>query len=108
VLSITQEQACAKSLGITVVYDPELQDRVIGDSRRLRLELLNLLGNAIKFTLHGEVKVTVKKVNSQICFAVMEPASASIVYRFLNCFRHLGRRTARPHTALAAPDWDSP
>lgn len=71
-LNLTQEPARAKSLGITVEYYPELPDWVIGDPRRLRQVLVNLLGNAIKFTLQGEVKLTVQPVNSHICFSVMD------------------------------------
>ena len=71
-LSLTQEPARAKNLGITAEYDPELPDWVIGDPRRLRQVMVNLLGNAIKFTLQGEVKLTVRPVNSLICFSVVD------------------------------------
>ncbi len=71
-LSLVRESAHAKQLTLTVEFDPELPEWVTGDPRRLRQILVNLLGNAIKFTLQGEVRLTVYAVNKQICFAVMD------------------------------------
>lgn len=55
-------QAQQKALTFKVERDPELPDLVTGDRRRLRQILLNLLGNAFKFTTHGHVIFRVKKV----------------------------------------------
>jgi PAS domain S-box-containing protein len=53
----------AHSKGLELIYhvQPEVLDALVGDAGRLRQVLLNLVGNALKFTDHGEVVVQVKK-----------------------------------------------
>ncbi|HWK50538.1 MAG TPA: ATP-binding protein, partial [Steroidobacter sp.] len=57
--SIMAFQAAAKSLELVVNVRPEVPERVLGDPQRIRQCLLNLVGNAIKFTQSGEVVLEV-------------------------------------------------
>ncbi len=51
--------AQAKSIQLRFEIEPECPDELIGDPGRLRQILLNLLGNAVKFTHSGEVALSV-------------------------------------------------
>jgi len=61
-VELVVNQARSKGLEVTASVDPEVPRRLRGDPGRLRQILVNLLGNAIKFTAHGEVGVWVSKL----------------------------------------------
>jgi two-component system sensor histidine kinase/response regulator len=52
-------RAHQKGLELAYDADPDVPSQLLGDPGRLRQILVNLVGNAIKFTQHGEVLVTI-------------------------------------------------
>jgi len=62
VASLLAFQAAAKNVELVVNVRPNVPRRVRGDPQRIRQCLLNLVGNAIKFTQQGEVVIDVGAV----------------------------------------------
>ena len=98
VQSIVQEPAREKGLGLTIECGPELPEWVKGDPQRLQQILVNLLGNAIKFTHQGDIRLTVHPGNREICFSVIDTGIGmdnAQISRLFNAFEQADGTTTR-------------
>ncbi len=55
----------AQQKGLEIIYDvqPEIPETLLGDPSRIRQMIVNLVGNSIKFTEHGEIFVSVERAS---------------------------------------------
>jgi CheY-like chemotaxis protein len=71
-IEILAPRAHAKGLDIASFIGANVPATVIGDAARLRQVLLNLAGNAVKFTEHGGLGLRVTRAHESIKFAVTD------------------------------------
>jgi len=65
-LEVFAVKAAEKNLDLAVWIDSRVPSAVVGDAGRLKQILVNLIGNAVKFTERGEIVVEVKPRRPQI------------------------------------------
>jgi signal transduction histidine kinase/DNA-binding NarL/FixJ family response regulator len=85
VVEISQIRAQQKSIDFHYEPDPKLPSSIIADEKRLRQVLINLLGNAIKFTDRGSVTLKVEQLslNSNQLFDHLQKPLSLTRLRFL-------------------------
>ncbi|MBF0369066.1 MAG: PAS domain S-box protein [Magnetococcales bacterium] len=73
ILDLFSLTAMEKGITLTSSIDKGVPEKLLGDPTRLRQVLQNLVGNAIKFTNQGEVRVTVTSdANHLVTFTVID------------------------------------
>jgi CheY-like chemotaxis protein len=61
-LDLLASRAFEKQLELVYEVDSQIPSQVLGDNQRLRQVLVNLLGNALKFTEQGDIYIKVTKL----------------------------------------------
>ncbi len=79
-LDLQAQPAASKQLELAFLIEGDVPSRLHGDPGRLRQILYNLLGNAVKFTNHGEVflHVSLEKATEQDCALHVEISDTGI------------------------------
>ncbi|MYM32559.1 response regulator [Duganella sp. CY15W] len=103
VVGLFEEQAAAHSVGFSLEFSDDLPQFVVGDPTRLRQVLVNLVGNAFKFTLHGSVRMRVERApddgtENRIRFSVSDTGigiEADAIPRLFQQFEQADASTTR-------------
>ncbi|MEI9986004.1 MAG: ATP-binding protein [Aliidongia sp.] len=72
VYDLWSEMANTKGIQFTYTFDPAAPHWVVGDDTRVRQIILNLVGNAVKFTRQGEVCLAIRAVAGRIEISVSD------------------------------------
>ena len=92
------ETARVKGVGLALEVDPATPDWLLGDAARVRQILLNLVSNALKFTLEGGVVIRIAPEAGEIVMAVSDTGvglTAEQQARLFAPFVQADRSTAR-------------
>jgi CheY-like chemotaxis protein len=126
ILASLRINADRKKLFLRLDFDREVPHYLVGDALRVQQILVNLVGNAIKFTESGGVTVLVDYLDGRLCMAVQDTgigiapsrSAASLTLRPGRCLDHppvrrhraghhhlapAGRTDGRPHRSRKHP-----
>ncbi len=103
--AIMAYDAVQKGISLETFIDPDVPLSVRGDAGRIRQVLVNLIGNAVKFTERGKVAVSVRRQSSgpgrvQVRFEVEDTGigiATEALGRIFQVFSQLDSSTTRKH-----------
>ncbi len=88
-----------RDVWLEVQIDPALPPVVRGDKLRLRQVLLNLLGNAVKFTRQGFVRLEISRAGDRMRFAVVDSGPGIPPERLADIFKSFVQLDPIAHSA---------
>jgi signal transduction histidine kinase/ActR/RegA family two-component response regulator len=100
VATLLKGRAEEKALNWSVEISPEANGDFVGDSLRIRQILLNLAGNAVKFTEAGEVCVRVMRMAGGLRFEVSDTGIGIPLasrYKLFSSFSQVNASTSRKY-----------
>ena len=106
VLDVFSAKAAQTDLDLMYQIDAKAPQQIIGDSLRLRQVLMNLVGNATKFTQNGEIFVSVRLLQTfkdgsvELAFAVKDTGigiAANKLDRLFKSFSQVDSSTTRKY-----------
>ena len=105
IVSLHAANAEAKGLALVFVFSKAVPNRLLGDPSRITQVLSNLIGNAIKFTQHGEILVQVNLQQETDADALVQVSvedsgigiSAESLERLFQPFSQADSSTTRKH-----------
>ncbi|MCB1180364.1 MAG: response regulator, partial [Leptospiraceae bacterium] len=103
VIDILKLQSSKKGLELILNLDPSIPSKIYSDSIRLKQVLINLLGNAIKFTHHGYVELSVvcenfKNGSGKFTFSISDTGigiSSENQFKLFSAFSQVDSATTR-------------
>ncbi|MCU0638053.1 MAG: PAS domain S-box protein [Methanothrix sp.] len=108
-IGMIDSAARSKGLKLCISLEPDVPRQISGDQARLKQILVNLLGNAVKFTLKGEISVGVSSIGpsavegvemEEIMFAVKDTGigiSKDRMIRLFQSFSQVDASTTRKY-----------
>ncbi len=100
VVELLSARAQAKGIDLAAIIDARMPLMLRGDAGRLRQILVNLVGNAIKFTEHGGVLVTARHDGTSLCVEIRDTGpglTKADIGRIFNEFEQADSATTRRH-----------
>jgi PAS domain S-box-containing protein len=100
VLALQAAAAADKGLRLSASLDAALPPRLMGDPRRLRQVLLNLVDNAVKFTAAGAVEMKLARAGDRLAVEVRDTGTGippALRRRLFRRFQQADAGTARRH-----------
>lgn len=105
VIQIVRPEARRKGLDLSLETGPGLPKKALGDDRRIRQVLVNLTGNAVKFTEDGQVRVAVTQEpdggGARLRYAVRDTGigiDPAIAERLFESFTQADQSATRRHS----------